>query len=70
MIFRNQRSHGLNFELDGVRYLVEPSGKVEIPDRVAYCVALYGLPLSEATAEPAVEPVVEPADSKPSRKKN
>lgn len=74
MKFRNQRDHALAFELDGHRYDVEARASVEIPDRVAYCVALHGLPLApELPADPVVEPTPEPAPEpvdKPSRKKN
>lgn len=79
MKFRNQRDHALGFELDGHRYDVEALASVEIPDRVAYAVALYGLPLApEPPVEPVAEPVAEESSvapeaeptSKPSRKKN
>lgn len=70
MKFRNQRDHALDFELDAKRYIVDAFGTVEIPDRVAYCVALHGLPLSEdVTVEPMPEPTPESTD-KPTRKKN
>lgn len=69
MRFRNLCDHKLNFELDGVRYDVEGRSTVEIPDRVAYCVKLHGLPLAEDLPVEA-EPETEPSQEKPSRKKN
>ena len=79
MRFRNQRDHALAFGLGGNRYDVAASASVEIPDHVAYAVALYGLPLApEPPVEPVAEPVAEESSvapeaeptSKPSRKKN
>lgn len=49
MRFRNRTSDPLAFDFDARNaFTVEPGGYVEIPDRLAFCVKLHGLPLDEA----------------------
>lgn len=78
MNFRNQSGVDLDFEIGGVRYGVPVAGTVEIPDRVAYCVKLHGLPLAEVAQTEETEDSsasigsfnFDPPKPIPSRKKN
>ncbi len=48
MLFRNLNSYALSFEIDGVKYAVEPGAGCEVPDAIAFAVKLHGLPLTPA----------------------
>lgn len=47
MKFHNPMEHPLDFQIGDQRYKVAVGGEVNIPDRLAYCVRAYGLPLKE-----------------------
>lgn len=79
MRFHNPTEHRLTFRIGGER-VVEPGAECEIPDRLAYAVKGYGLPLCEGPApksapkaaqapasapEPVKAPVVPPAAPSP-----
>lgn len=66
MKFVNLGEQPLKFEILNVNYECAVAGSVEIPDKVAFCVALHGIKLTPASdVEPAAKPapVVEPAPS-------
>lgn len=50
MLFLNATDKTLHFELDGVAYDVPTGATATIPDRIAYCVKLHGLPLTPVDA--------------------
>jgi hypothetical protein len=59
--FVNLGDRPLKFDLGGVVYECAVAGSVEIPDRVAFCVALHGIKLTPASeVEPAAKPAPEP----------
>ena len=58
MKFVNLGEKPLKFDLGGAWYECAVAGEVDIPERVAFCVALHGIPLT-----PAAE--VEPAKAAP-----
>lgn len=61
MKFVNLTQKDLAFEIHGKHYSVPVGGECEVPDRVAYCVKLHGLPLTPAAdVEPAPKPVAVP----------
>lgn len=79
MRFVNLSGRPLKFDLAGVVYECADACEVDIPEKVAFCVKLHGIPLTPAAdvepvkaapvAEPApaVEPMVEP-EFKPGKK--
>ena len=67
MLFTNETENAVSRVIAGTRYSCEPGGVVEIPDKVAFEVALVGMkliPLDEAT-RPLREGALEELDQKP-----
>lgn len=63
MKFVNLGEKPLKFDLCGEWFECEVAGAVEIPEKVAFCVKLHGIPLtpaSEVEPAPAAAPVAEP----------
>lgn len=75
MKFQNVTPHDLNFKINGVTYEVPVGESCEIPDRIAFAVALHGLPLKAIPPKPApavveeAAPEPEPVDEAPKGKR-
>lgn len=78
MKFVNLSEKPLKFDLGGAMFECDVAGEVDIPEKVAFCVKLHGIPLTPASevepvkvahvvAGPVAEPESEPV--KPAKKK-